>query len=824
MKCAHFRFLPLILLPLIVAVWLWPVTVLGRRPAGGDISAVDLPKMTYYQNALSDGRLPLWNEQIGFGRPILSEGQVGILYPINLLLYRCFQPHDAYTVGMLTHFVLAGWFAFLCARGFQLGRAGAFLAAVVFVGQGFFVGHLGQQWSYQTGCWLPLAVFVAWRWLEEEDWIWLFAVILVLAMQLLAGHFQLAFYTHVTVLALAVLSAPGKRLIVVRRGLLLLLALIPAAMLAAVQLLPTAEYVLQADTRGRGFDYLASFATPPLQLVNYVAPTLFQQHPLWEDVVWTASHTSRSVCLSYIGLIPLGLAVWAIRACRRQRETWVFVPLLCGSMLLSLGPNFPGFRWLIEWPGFGWFAAPARWSVVSGLFLGLLAGKGLEWIEPATFRRCSRYYVAAIAGILAVCVMFFIDVRGTEPAESHSPTESSEQSDTALLDLELLEYGYSGEELAKRHITPATELPRMLFDELWLPVLHWALLLGASLSVFRMVRPKTFTLVIIGWSIIDLGIANQVLRRIDFEPRGTSAKDSRTLSEATRYAPHRVAGTVGNFPMLVGVSSMGQPVIGAMQTYWDFGPRVFGGSTPTVPNVSRWGDIALMVGYRAGAIGEDEVEFLRLSGFRLIILGANQRISTPDDSIKHVRDVEDAWLTAHCFGGSSLNLSPTGRIWSFWELAPEIEVARAWLFPLDDPPEPGTDPRLFVHAPPARRRMLEDAIPLKNLVDRGEFVEITGATDSPAVLLLSDLYYPGWNAVLTQSGSPREVKIEPAFGNWRSVLIPQKGDFRVTFRFQPESFQVGRQISLATGVLWLLGCAALLTFRRRAMQQIPSVG
>ncbi|MCH7989208.1 MAG: hypothetical protein IID46_08670 [Planctomycetes bacterium] len=121
---------------------------------------------------------------------------------------------------------------------------------------------------------------------------------------------------------------------------------------------------------------------------------------------------------------------------------------------------------------------------------------------------------------------------------------------------------------------------------------------------------------------------------------------------------------------------------------------------------------------------------------------------------------------------------------------------------------------MFLRPPPARRRMLEHATPLHNLVDRGEFVEIRGKTDSPAVLFLSDLYYPGWNALLTQSGSTREATIEPAFGNWRAVFIPQKGDFRVTFSFQPESFQIGRHISLATGVLWLIGFAALFKFRR----------
>ena len=48
------------------------------------------------------------------------------------------------------------------------------------------------------------------------------------------------------------------------------------------------------------------------------------------------------------------------------------------TLLLSLGPYLPGFRWLIRLPGFSFFRAPARWSLATELALCLLAGRGLE--------------------------------------------------------------------------------------------------------------------------------------------------------------------------------------------------------------------------------------------------------------------------------------------------------------------------------------------------------------------------------------------------------------------------------------------------------------
>ena len=809
MKFPNSRLLPFLLLPLIVCVWFWPASFGGRRPAGGSISAVDLPRMTYYQNALSEGRYPLWNEQVGFGIPILAEGQIGILYPVNLLLYQVLEAQDAYLAGMLVHFVLAGWFAFLCARGFRLGPAGSMLAAVVFIGQGFFVGHLEHQWSYQAGCWLPLAVWATWKWMETEDWGWLFGVILALAFQGLAGHFQLAFYTQVTVLTLALarvtIAASDQRMASLRRGLLLLGAPIVAAMLAAVQLVPTVEYLLQSDGRGRGFDYLASFSMPPLQLLNYIAPTLFQLHPLWEDVVFSAGETSRTACLVYIGLVPLGLAAWAVGGCRRQRETWMFLLLLCVSLSLSVGPALPGFGWLIKLPGFGWFAASARWSIVSGLFLGLLAGKGLESAGPELSGHWFRGYVAALAGLLVVTVLFLYGDRQTEAFQRYSRTSHS--------DLRLLLYGYRSADLSIKRITPTTELPRMLRDELWPPIMHFSLLVLASVVLFRRLNSRAFQVLLVAWTVIDLGLAHHILRAVDFEPRGHSSKDSQVLTEVARYAPHRIAGTLGSFPMLVGVSSLGRPGIGEMPTFWDLGPRAFGASPATVPPLTRWGDKTLMLGFRAAAIGDDEVVFCRLSNIRVVVLESDESITIPVGALERVRDVDDAWLTTQTYTSSSLKLNPQGRQWSFWEIGADIDVARAWLFPLDDPAEPGTDPRLFTRPPPARRQMLERAIAVHHVVDRGEFVEIRGSTDSPAVLVLSDLLYPGWKAELTQSDSAGEALIGPAFGDWRSVLIPESGDFCVTFRFQADSFRIGRRISLVSGGLWMLGFAAILIHR-----------
>jgi hypothetical protein len=224
----------------------------------------------------------------------------------------------------------------------------------------------------------------------------------VLVLQLLPGHFQLGFQTLAGVammVAWAVAGSwfgrlrggdespgtidPGRRRL---NALLVVACLAVVFPLSALQVVPTARLAGLA-TKQRDFDYLSICATTPLHLVNFVAPGLFHRSPLWRPLVWTPFHTSPEEQLAYVGLVPLFLAAMAIsRGFRRDPATRVLSILAAVTLLLSLGPFVPGFRWLIALPGFSFFRASARWGLANSLALAILAGKGFDglrdWPRP----------------------------------------------------------------------------------------------------------------------------------------------------------------------------------------------------------------------------------------------------------------------------------------------------------------------------------------------------------------------------------------------------------------------------------------------------------
>ena len=89
-----------------------------------------------------------------------------------------------------------------------------------------------------------------------------------------------------------------------------------------------------------------------------------------------------------------------------------------------------------------------------------------------------------------------------------------------------------------------------------------------------------------------------------------------------------------------------------------------------------------------------------------------------------------------------------------------------------------------------------------------EAVVVDVEVDAPAVLLLTDAAYPGWQA--TVDGAP--VDLFTADGLFRAVFVPA-GAHRVAFYFAPQSYRTGLIVTLAA----VVGFAALLAiaFRRR---------
>ncbi len=94
-----------------------------------------------------------------------------------------------------------------------------------------------------------------------------------------------------------------------------------------------------------------------------------------------------------------------------------------------------------------------------------------------------------------------------------------------------------------------------------------------------------------------------------------------------------------------------------------------------------------------------------------------------------------------------------------------------------------------------------------------DYVQVQTGASQPAYLVLSDTYYPGWEAAVDGKPAP----IHRANSLFRAVRVPE-GRHTVEFRFRPASVAYGGLMSLVTGALVMAALAAgvirLLTRRK----------
>ena len=445
----------------IALTWVfWRPLWTGGGLIGGDIYPYYLPQKAFYADRLRAGEFPLWNNLVGHGYPLVGESQTGAFYPLYLLLYRTLDVNAAYSAVHLLHYVLAFVFTWLYARRIGLSGAAASLAGVVFT-YGWFPARSCLEWAIVTGAYLPLALWCLESYLQTARGGYAVALSVGLGLQLLAGHYNIAFITQL-LLAVYVplrlwfardgLSRPvqGHR----RKALLLLAgSAVLGAALAAVQIVPTWELKQNSqraavggpEARQADVGYDPGYGhIPPLYLTQIVAPWYWYASEVDLDTAINApglmsiqSATNRVEAHLYFGMVPVLLVVWSIVRRRyrpatsrsddgpgpdcpagSEQKTSADRPgrlRLAGVgqqsglsrrmvvlwSLLGAAAVVYATGWLLpitrHLPGFSYFVGPGRYGIVTALAVALLAGGALDQLAGVCRSRRLLWHAAIVA-------------------------------------------------------------------------------------------------------------------------------------------------------------------------------------------------------------------------------------------------------------------------------------------------------------------------------------------------------------------------------------------------------------------------------------------
>ena len=112
----------------------YPDLLLGERASlTGDHWEQHYPWAKLLWDSVRRFELPFWTPLMQCGFPIAAESQIGVFYPVNLMLCLLLPLPFAYAYANLLHFAISGIATYLYGRQMHLNPIGALMAAFLFV-------------------------------------------------------------------------------------------------------------------------------------------------------------------------------------------------------------------------------------------------------------------------------------------------------------------------------------------------------------------------------------------------------------------------------------------------------------------------------------------------------------------------------------------------------------------------------------------------------------------------------------------------------------------------------------------------------------------
>jgi hypothetical protein len=751
----------------------------------------------FYRESILSGHFPVWLPNVLMGFPFVGEPLTGSFYPLAPL-FLVMSVERAASVFFAVHLAVAGVGMYALARRFGLRRAPALLAGTVFMLNGHFAGYVfgGLQAEVASLAWMPLALFVFDCAIGASDRrhraIWTLLLAVILALEVLAGHPQRALFSGFVLGCYALWIAAGRR----REGAraltpvaLLIGASVLGLLIAAAQVLPAWEMLRLSGRAPHPVSGLSldreTFAGSlfPVRLVTLAVPDLFGDAvslaPVRTDWLSAAMDDVHTLELqAYVGIVPLVLALFAMKR-NGVRAARFFVLLVAAAVVLALGRYalvYPLLYWIA--PPLRTFRIPARFLAVVVFGLSFLAGCGLQALmtehEPAFLRSYRRWgtSLAIAAGLLAAGAAIAFALSGVMVPQG----------------LRLMRYLYDVKQRGHRlPLTVWLDVVPVAFRLAVVSILKAAALLAAAAWLFiRVARgqapAKLIAVVILSVSAVDVWwFAHRHLKT-------TSIGSAMRSNEAVLAA----AG----------------PATMSYRMYSFYGP-----ADERLDPLLAPSDDAVIAAGRFSLVGYEPAE---LASFGAVHAAVDRQLERHTSSLLDMLNVK--WvMTRTMLASPALHAFDTGAIRVYENRA---ALPRSWMCfgatvvasqdaALASLEDGAVDPHERVaivgpvpagltvdHAPPCR--------PLAASMPDAASYEIHVETDRPAMVVLSDIYFPGWTASI---GS-RPVPVMRVDYLLKGVVV-SAGVSDVRLRYEPRSVRLGALVSLASlaGVGILLATA-----------------
>lgn len=730
------------------------------------------PWRDYATDSLRRNVVPLWNPYMLCGTPFVANQQSAVFYPPNVL-FLLTGTARGFGWSALLHLSLLGWGTFLFLSQLGLRREAALAGAVAFMFNGYTVAWLEfPAFGLWVAAWLPWTLFLFERARSTRSLRAALLCGLVVGLQFCGGQLQVSFYLLFALVTFGLFRILGDRTRPwpgeVARWLALPLAL--GGLLAALHLGPSLEIVpYSGRAEANSLAAVRAMAMPWWQIATYVVPDLYG-NPAFHGLYW--GHFNYIEMCGYVGVTTLVFALWILGCAPPTRRAMVLYFALLAAVGLAIATVTP--LYLLPYylvPGFKALGGPARIVLLTAFALASLAALAVDHLiggEPDHRRGRAALYVVP-AALLTLVVLALV----REAERFTGPEQPNFFNATPIVGGDTM-FAYGLRQLARAFLLGAVAV---------------TLLAWRNRSARRLER-RRFALAVVGLVAIDMlsfahGFNPMVLPEMVFFPTPVTdylrAHAGLARITSTARLPEESA-------------AQGRP----HRAFLDW-------MAPNTPMAYRLYDMrgsdSLRVGHYIAllsAFGTDvgQPDWPELDAPLLDLLGVRY-VLTPRASMEPRFRLVFADHGVQVY--ENLGALPRAFSLSAWRVAPDSRTALAILS------APGYNPREAVlltdsgwpdRPGPGRLEPWSLTYPSPNRA------VATGHPTSDGLLVLSDVWYPGWRATV----DGREAPTWRAYHSLRAVPV-SAGRHEVRFVYAPASFKVGLFLTLlalsATTILWL---------------------
>lgn len=298
---------------------------------GADVVRHMFPWKSFTIDSIKHGQIPFWDPYNFSGNPLMANFQSAVFYPLNVLFF-IFPFLTAWTLFTFITPVLSAFFTCLFLRELKISKLASVFGGLTFAFSSYMVVWLEYGNIDHTFLWLPLGLFFTEKIIKDGNLKYNLCLILTLFMSLVAGYIQGYFYVVGVVFVYFFAKSFLNKTLEIRKSLYFLAVLIFPVLLSLFQILPT-KMLFDNSTRSiYTLPQIQHLLNPWWYGITAIVPNFFG-NPAANNHWFFGTYIER---VSYIGIIPFILFVYALLNFKKRKEIIIFALLAVLSFFLSL--------------------------------------------------------------------------------------------------------------------------------------------------------------------------------------------------------------------------------------------------------------------------------------------------------------------------------------------------------------------------------------------------------------------------------------------------------------------------------------------------------